>query len=278
MKFKRTKNAAVLGCGPAGLFATHALVENGWNVNVYSKKRKSEMFGAQYLHAPIPGLTGEAFEWVDYQLTGTIEDYREKVYGVNPIQTSVETLEKRHKAWDIRAAYNVAWERYAGLISEQNVTPSFLNVVDWRAITDMEPLSLDTRNLDLIVNSIPLQSLCYQPDSHQFFSASVWAIGDAPERGSYAPFRPSPFTVMCDGTDDHGWYRASNVFGYATVEWPAKRKPPLPGVAEVVKPLYTDCNCYRSKRMGYQFKPVGRYGQWAKGVLSHHAYAQAAAL
>ena len=61
-----------------------------------------------------------------------------------------------------------------------------------------------------------------------------------------------------------------------TVEWPHRSKPPLPGVAEVVKPIYSTCTCYTNTK--YRFVKVGRYGVWSKGVLSHQAYTTASAL
>jgi len=78
----RGKRAAVLGCGPAGIFAAQAFTEAGWRVKLFSKKRRSEMFGAQYLHSPIPGLSDpDAFSLVEYVLQGSADDYRSKVYG-----------------------------------------------------------------------------------------------------------------------------------------------------------------------------------------------------
>ena len=49
---------AVLGCGPAGLFACHAAVRGGAEVDVYSQKKRSEIGGAQYLHQHVPDVTG----------------------------------------------------------------------------------------------------------------------------------------------------------------------------------------------------------------------------
>lgn len=263
----KTYRAAVLGCGPAGLFATHALVENGWEVTVFSKRRKSDLFGAQYLHGTIPGLTpnGEDPVLIKYLLTGTADGYREKVYGTgNPnVGVSVEVMGREHQAWDIRTTYDVAWERYQDLVMDTQLSPR-------------EVHNLDGMDFKLILSSIPMPALCYR--EHQFQSAKVWALGDAPRHGQYVPYRPAHNTVECNGERDTGWYRASNVFEHATMEWPGNRKPPLPGVAEVTKPIYTDCNCYRDGTLHTRFIPIGRYGQWSKGVLTHHAYTQAAAL
>jgi hypothetical protein len=75
-------------------------------------------------------------------------------------------------------------------------------------------------------------------------------------------------TVQCNSNDAPRWYRAANVYGYSTVEWPAGPKPPWPGVVSVTKPLSTNCDCWVGKR----FHRVGRFGRWTKGVLVHEAF------
>lgn len=265
----RHKRGLVLGCGPSGLFAAHALVQNGWHVSILSNKRRSELFGCQYLNAPIPGLTDGLYpETVAYRLEGDVAGYREKVYGVSDVTTSVETLEKEHQAWDMRTAYDRAWSLYHYGIEDVRVTPETF-------APDQREMMYQAERYDVIVNSIPLDSLCYQ--GHEFPVTEVWAMGDAPERGQYVPLSVDPYTIVCNGTKDTGWYRAANVYGYKTVEWPIKTKPPLPGIARVRKPLRTNCDCYQT---GFptRWVNVGRYGSWTKGVLSHHAYEKAAAL
>lgn len=257
--------AAVLGCGPAGLFAAHALVRKGYDVTIYSKARKSHMYGAQYLHAPIDFLTPTDEEPVKvrYLLEGTADGYREKVYGSLPVKVSPEALQMTHLGWDIRAAYDAAWSCYGSIIQDTLISP------EWMWSGALDPYGL-------VVSSIPLPTICQSRDAHEFHAVRIWAIGDAPRRGQYAPFRPEPDTVMCDGTRDRGWYRASNLYGHVTVEWPANKKPPLPGVAEVTKPIYSTCDCYAHGKA--KFVKVGRYGAWSKGVLSHQAYTTASAL
>lgn len=268
MIFKRSKRVAVLGCGPSGLFASHALTQNGWDVSIFSNRRKSEMYGAQYLHAPIPGLSDPSVEpiMVDYVLRGEADNYRRKIYGTRPIKVSVETLEKQHPAWDIRQAYNEGWAQYADLIENHWITGESIHQVR------------NSGQFNLLVSTIPRDRICLKPEIHKFVSEQVWAIGDAPERGTFCPVEVEPATVVCDGTFDVGWYRASNIYGYKTAEWPGRSKPPLPDVASVTKPLYHDCSCHAPQRGLAGFVALGRYGQWAKGVLSHHAYTQAAQL
>ena len=266
MRLKLFNNkVAVLGCGPAGIFATHALAGKEYDVTIYSKARQSEMYGAQYLHEPIDGLTpvDEDPITVQYKLEGTTDDYRQKIYGSIPVKVSPEALTMRHKAWDIRAAYDRGWNLYGDLVQDTLITP------EWMRSGELDQYGT-------VVSSIPLPILCEAKDAHEFHAASIWAMGDAPRRGQYAPFRPDPNTVICDGTPDRGWYRASNLFGHVTVEWPFAKRPPLPGIAQVTKPIYATCDCYM--RMPWKFVKVGRYGVWSKGVLSHQAYTTASAL
>lgn len=257
--FKRKRRtAAVLGCGPAGLFAAHALVESGWDVTILSNKRRSEMFGAQYLHEAIPGLPSIHTE-ISYELRGTVEEYRRKVYGDAPVgSVSPEHLTGRHVAYDIRAVYYAAWGKYEGLIQHEPGMGSF----------EVMELLAD-KAFGLIVSSLPATSICFRV--HRFPAQRVWAIGDAPERGIFSPIPVPANTVVCNGDTPPTWYRASNVFGYKTAEWPESTKPPIQDLAEVLKPIKTDCNCFMDDS---RYLRVGRFGTWTKGVLSHHAYVE----
>lgn len=271
---KRTKHAAVLGCGPAGLFAAHGLTQAGYEVSIYSKRRKSELFGAQYLHGQIPGLTdGDDGVKISYSLYGTPAEYRAKVYSDPSAveRVSVESLAPIHQGWDIRLAYDRAWDLYSDRITDVTITPEFLGAIRGNSLPSPSQEFLDFSRLDRVLSSIPLPALCHDRD-HRMDSQMVWAIGDAPERGVVCPIDVAlPNQVLCDGTTLRGWYRHSNIYGHRTAEWPARRKPPLPNVAQVLKPLRNNCNCFLG------IERVGRYGRWEKGILSHHSYVYAAA-
>lgn len=254
------KKVMILGCGPSGLLAAHAADMLGYEPVIISKKRTSEMYGAQYLHAYIPGTVDSNPFDVKYVLEGSVDDYRKKVYGKGHRgNVSPEDLSQDHKGWDIRQMNELLYARYEGAI-EDTVFANEREVGAYIQTADMYG------DFHSFISTLPSTLLC-QDASHIFSSQKVWAMGDAPERGVFVPIPPAPLnTVICSGLSDDSWYRKSNILGYCTVEWPEAKKPPITGVASVIKPLKTTCTCLPHVHR------MGRYGKWQKGVLSHEAF------
>lgn len=252
----------VFGCGPSGLISAYAAQrEFNAEVMILSVKRESSLFGCQYLHEPISGITyPRSGKKVNYQLIGDIEEYRRKVYGSLTPPVSPQQYAGDHIAYDLRAAYGVLWEMFEPDIQDILVKSS--------EVKEM----IEYFGADLTISSIPANVLCQQGDEHNFKSVSCWAIGDAPALGQSVPIEPrQPNSVVCNGEIGVSWYRISNVFGHSTVEWPGwRQRPPLEGVVSFSKPLVTDCDCLSPVLR------VGRYGRWQKGVLSHQAYTDTA--
>lgn len=262
----------VLGSGPAGLMAAQGVYDahqagsrEDLSMMIVSLGKKSELYGAQYLHEPIPNITPrEDSVVIGYRLQGSSEDYRRKVYGRNWGGTvSPEDLEEEHRAWDIRLTYDILWDRWGHAVTVGNIDPlrlsSYINLPDGD-----QP--------DLIISSIPRTLLCHA--GHTFGAIEVWAAGDAPELGIYIPYKCPRNMVVCNGEDSPSWYRISNVFGRTTVEWPGEiADVPVNTAARVRKPTHTDCDCWADSPVPVVF--VGRYGTWEKGVLSHSAYQKA---
>lgn len=251
---------AVLGCGPAGLLAAHACVMSGVDrseIRIYSKVRKSHLYGAQYMGAPIPGIQMGRPTVLTYSLRGTIDQYRNKVYGhtfkgiVSP-----QDFMGVHQAWDIRAMYDWLWQEYESLMRNvEDINPGWI-------VGDL-PTEYKT-----IFSSIPKDKLCFNKDIHKFPGQRIWAMGDAPGIQDVA-VQSEPNSIVCDGTDIVAWYRMSNVFGYRTIEW-ADTGVTRPRVAvAVVKPIHNNCDCWRGRLI-----PIGRYGRWEKGVLVHSVFEQ----
>lgn len=244
----------ILGCGPAGLFAAHAAVGQGMDVRILSKPRKSFMRGAQYLHRPIPGLSREPFK-VDYRLEGSVEGYRDKVYGdVTDVQVSPETLTGIADAWDIREAYEAAWAEYNSLIEPWDVTQ--------RDPYDLYP------QCDLVVSTIPAKLLCHNP-RHEFVSQMIWSTDFIRYTGAFTndlTGRIEDNIVVCSGDPEDWWYRISRIHGWENTEYPHRFKPDTDRVWEVEKPISNNCTCH-SKMLR-----LGRYGAWKKGILSDSAF------
>lgn len=257
----------VLGSGPAGLMAAQgamdAWLRNGGearelDVMILSLGKKSDMYGAQYLHAPIPNVTPERGEMISYQLRGDADDYRRKVYGNMAVSSvSPEDLAESHMGWDIRATYDRLWLMWRDNIHVGKVDPVGLN----NLLTDRPALT---------ISSIPRPMICGY--GHRFGATEVWAAGDAPAMGIRLPYQCPNFMVICNAEESPAWYRISRVFNHTTVEWPGMlRQVPVNTAARVQKPTYTDCSCWDN----YPVMFVGRYGEWSKGVLSHTAYTKA---
>jgi hypothetical protein len=240
----------ILGAGPAGLFAAQAAVEAGCEIIIMSKYGKSFMRGAQYLHRPIPGLSAASDRFlVTYVFDGDIEVYREKVYGPGSrIRVSPESLQGVHDAWDIRTAYDRAWERFGNLVLPLELSGATDEIGGLKAWC--QP--------DLIVSTVPAPLLCTQ--NHTFSAASIWATDKA--YGMYGMDN----VVICDGHIKTPWYRKSSIHGFENTEYPEKTRPPVERVWEVIKPIHSNCTCYPDVIR------LGRYGLWEKGVLSDGAY------
>lgn len=249
-------SVAILGCGPAGMFAAHAAALSGAEVQIFSKPRKSFMNGAQYLHRPIPGLSGDPFE-VEYTLNGTTEGYKSKVYGdTSDVLVSPETLVGIAMAWDIREAYDEAWKLYSDRIrrielgAQDETTQEILEGIQY--------------GYDLVISTVPADLICAN-DRHQFWEQKVWATDYIKTPGE---FEAEDNLVICSGDPQDWWYRQSRIHGWENTEYPHDRKPNTPEghLWEVTKPLRTDCDCHPA------IFREGRYGRWTKGVLSHESF------
>lgn len=237
--------------------AAHAAAITNNDVVIVSKKRKSYMRGAQYLHMPIPMHSRNPFV-VKYMLEGTADGYRNKVYGPDPrIQVSPESLVGEHFAWDIREAYDGLWRAYNSYIQDTEINPTNLE----HAITLLSP--------DLVISSIPAPAICKNPN-HLFHQQNVWAT----EMCRYGETTGEDNIVVCSGRPDDPWYRTSRIHGWENTEYSDGSEPPLSAdkIHSVVKPISHNCDCWPD------IVRVGRYGTWTKGILSHSAFYDTARL
>lgn len=257
---------AILGCGPSGLIAAHAALQyfdGEHQINIFSIKRKSPIFGAQYLHQPIPYVPASAVgepTVIRYEMRGTPEEYLLKVYGEKWDGTISDDLrDQAHVAWDLRGTYEWMWDVYHPLIQEVAIPSDPGYIADIiRSVSDQT---------DLVINTIPRPALCALRGKHEFKSTDIWAAGDSDAGPSPIPGRDN--VIEYNGAESPSWYRVSRMFGFTTVEWPGHiNRPPIPGTARVRKPLAHNCVCWDGL-----VHHLGRMGRWQNGRLAHHVYA-----
>src|SRR5256885_16820550 len=118
-----------------------------WNFRIYSRKVKSPLYGAQYLHQPIPNLDCGFPHMIRYKLYGTPEQYRRKVYGDDWDGTvSPEDYQEAHAAWDIRRAYDQMWDKYSDeIVPLQIHAPAHPN----------SPFMNTMSKYDLVISTVP---------------------------------------------------------------------------------------------------------------------------
>jgi hypothetical protein len=264
---------AIFGTGPAGLAAAcgvRAADPNARLMFFTNRLDPSRLNGCQYLHAPIPGMGNPHAQRVRYSLTGTREEYSFKVYGPNYTgQVSADDFEGEHLAWDLRTAYADMWDHFIDQGSPYTM---------WhRATVDVGWLSaFDFAAYEYVISTVPAKALCLRGCT--FASEEVWAVGDAPPL-QRLPWQMPDNTIICHGEPNPSWYRSAKVFGHQTREWPGWSAKPFVDdmeIARVEKPLWTNCLCWQGE--ANHVHRMGRYGQWQKKYLVHHAFLQAAQL
>lgn len=252
------KPIAILGCGPAGLLAAHAVALSRRKFVIYSRPQKSRLGGAQFLHEAIPGLTTEDPYEISIVAEGSAGVYQQKVYGNNervPFVSFPTQALTTQNAWNLIRAYDQLWEAYSPDIVETEVTAMWLHE--------------NERRFRQILSTVPATSICKTnsgmiPEVHMFHSQRIWVYPEAVN-----PSIPDG-TIWYDGTKDRSWYRQSKLFGTGGTEYPIQISPPVQPLIHARKPIWTNCNCFP------KVIRLGRYGQWKKGVLTHDAFFGAA--
>jgi hypothetical protein len=244
------KTVVVLGCGPAGLFAAQAALLSGCDVAIISEKRKSFIYGAQYLHEPIPGLMDEAVSFpISTIRYGVPERYAQRVYNDASMPTSWSKAAPSVVGYDLRAVYETAWDSFQDEIADMPV--------------DSPTVDELASQFDLVISTVPAWAICGS-GRHRFPSVPImvnpdlqFQIGDFPAEHNF---------VIYNGTIEGLWYRASQINGFRSTE--AVAHPALANGDWHLgfKIMDTDCDCHPN------IVRTGRMGKWKRGVLTHHAF------
>lgn len=247
----------VLGCGPAGLFAALAAERRGADVTILSIGTPSPINGAQWLQAPVSGVT-DAIEprYISYIKLGTEDGYAQKAYGEPKAEVSwTDFAEGEYPAWSLKDAYELLWTHFVSRIEHHEVSPPEIKSLCSRA--------------DLVFCSIRADALCTH-GQHMFRGQPILVSSerqvDADE------------VIIYNGRERDPWYRASKLFGHHSTEYRVSAEGIVPTSAvenklyEGIKPVTTDCDCHTEN---INFVRVGRFGKWRRGVLTDHAYHEA---
>src|SRR4051812_48361120 len=115
----------ILGCGPAGLLSAYAAERHGHEVVIMSRKLKSMIPGAVFLHEPIPGLTAPTpDDVVTFTKQGNKAGYAKKVYGSPDDNCSWDlSPEGERPAWSMFSLYDQLWERFQNRIVDMMIRP-----------------------------------------------------------------------------------------------------------------------------------------------------------
>ena len=248
---------AILGCGPAGMIAAHSAATLGHNVAIFSRKRLSPMFGAMYLHAPIPGISPNSPEmYIEVFKNGTREGYAEKVYNDPAAPVSWDKFVcGKTPGWDLKKAYHKLWGMYSHLIWDTDITP--------------ESVFETIKEYDRVFTTIPATVTCLDW-RHEFRRVTIDVV--------HGPTDNPGNEMWYNGAIFHGapaWYRYSRINYYESWEFGANQIPlSIPTeilvknvrVSRGMKPISTTCNCHP------EIVRLGRFGKWDKHAFTHHAY------
>jgi hypothetical protein len=258
----------ILGSGPAGLMAAHAATKLGHDVNILSATlARSRIFGAMYLHEPIPDITEPEDKLkITVIKSGTREGYAQNVYGRPNAEVSWDKFEPGETVgWDLNKTYNRLWEKYAPKIQPMLITTEILRA---RIFSQ-----------DIIFSSIPAHSICEW--DHVFDKQDIWIqhgfgnrrlIRGVDRDDDIMYYNGIPPDGSVNDTIGYDWYRFSQIKGYQSWEYSRPSVSPFAPhlsayqVSRGFKPTRTDCDCFPN------IIRIGRYGKWQRGVLTHHAY------
>jgi hypothetical protein len=248
-------DVVVLGCGPAGLLAAHAVVRAGLDPTIYSIKQKSYIPGSQVLHDAIPGLMDRQYSensilWVRM---GTAENYARKVYGDPFRETNWPAYNGVTRGWSVYTMYDKLWDMYSH------------NVINCEVDTELVSDVLDEGGL--ILSTLPAPVLCKQPWVHRFRYEPFWIKPlDTPH------IDKNRDVVIYNGLEHDDWYRWSILGGQASIESCVEGYLQGNNVVPGKKVIDNNCNCWDQTP---HFIKVGRWAMWQHGVLLHDAYATA---
>lgn len=269
---------AVLGTGPEGLIAAHAVREFGCDLQFFGLGRMDYVHGVQYINQHVPGVTTGAMDLIghvlmteDTELRTPTEfgPYHQKAGGTAGIvpgqgerdQGHLYRGDWREPAWNIRAAYATLWD-------DSDLFKRFVLSSIWTG--EIHPQSLFvTQTLsafDLVISTLPRHCWARCEPGVVLEQRAAWVSTDTREHP--APLRTEFNTVIYDSSPGVGFYRAANIFGVASVEWPGEKpKPPVDGVLKMIYPTTVQfLGGHEKPELPFRLEHVGQYAEWSEEI------------
>ena len=258
-------SVAVLGAGPVGLMAAWAAERNGHEVIVYSNSPSpSKVNPDMYLQRPLPDLPGhdpgQPDAVVEYIQWGTKEGYALRCYGDPKAPVSWDEIKWGYgDAWWLDDVYALLWEHF----------------VDRIRLHDASYLSLGEvqRAHSLVMSTLPAPVLC---GGGHLFSHIDTVLVRSKQSAEYTTRDRNEMVYNGDLTYQSKWFRHSRLRGWRTFEYAGFVPAEELGMNPILLPgkKLTGNNCTCNPRI----ERVGRWAQWERGVLNHHAFEQATAI
>lgn len=247
---------AILGAGPAGMMTAWAAERNGHEPRLFALfPGQSAVNDDMFLQKPIPGIHDPADPDVriNYLSFGTSHGYAKKVYGDAGAPVSWgSVLWGQQPAWWLKPTYDLLWDRYSPYITSLVIASEGAEII--------------AANHPIAISTLPATTLCGKPDEHKFVERQTWLRRDESSPDQRAE-------LVYNGEIDTPWFRHSCLNGWSTWEY---SEVYLASSSELVFPgkkmVSNTCDCHPG------IARVGRWAQWTRGVLNHHAFEQATAL
>lgn len=267
---------AVIGAGPAGMLAAHAIVRNGHEPVIFAPQKKSHISKVQCLWRQIPGMPVESFT-LTLERRGIRARYATRLYGNPAAQCGWDKAQPGpHNVWPLDEVYDILWDRYSDFIQPSGL----LSRVQIQDLLESFPV---------VLSSASARDLCY--GAHTFQAQQTQIVAKETVASAQAMTALNGERDSQDPRNDfYRWTRCRGleVWEYATDDWEQfamgtmlvhkDRGTAVPGL----KPRWNDCDCYQEVDTGYerpqQLHRIGRFGRWEQGVLAHQAFADTTAI
>lgn len=258
-----SKEFIILGSGPSGMMAAHAVYDSGYTAEIYDKdpdqsRRNSGVFVLHdncnlgldpiEIRQFIIGAVGISEEHIS-------EIYTSKVYGDTNLPKKVSVLSALKNpsiiGYDANIAVQRLWDLYSSRVVKAHIDKGLLNSFlsnDLYVISTIPAYQL----LDINVTEFTYKRVCVK-------------VSEAPK--GEAPF------ILYNINRHMNWYRCSAISGVFTKEYnhgeiiiSPNNSSSIRDVKKVVGNGFTHPN----KRVLL----TGRYGAWNKSILTHNVYYQ----